>query len=119
MSNLTLKKISTKPYLFGIEKHHISEEDFYFDNDHFYAINKELQKAIFNLCDISEIKKTSITINNRRIWQITIKPTSDKEVVFKFAHNFSLWNRNFPLFYNKVKKKNPKVLQSKWSIWTR
>ena len=113
-----LKKISKTPFLLGIEKTFISKEEFYFDDKNFYAINKDLKKVAFKLCDISEIKKTEIKLNNRYIWQVKIKQANDKKEIFKFAHNYTLWNKNFALFYKKVKKLNPQVLKSKWSLWT-
>ena len=79
---------------------------------------KDLKIVAFKLCDISEIKKTEIKLNNRYIWQVKIKQANDKKEIFKFAHNYTLWNKNFALFYKKVKKLNPQVLKSKWSLWT-
>lgn len=113
-----LKKISTRPFLFGLEKKLISDDEFYFDDENFYAINKESQKAIFKLTDITEVSKTAIQINNRTLWQVKIKQSNDKEITLKFAHNYTVWNKNFYLFYEKVKAINPTVIKSKWSLWT-
>jgi hypothetical protein len=112
-----LNKISTKPFLFGLEKNMVSENEFYFDNDNFYAINNDNQSVKFSLKDITEISKTSFQINNSRIWQVKIH-SEHGEVIFKFAHNYTIWNKNFLTFYEKVKKLNPSVIKSKWSIWT-
>lgn len=112
-----LHKISTKPFLFGLEKKIISDHEFYFDHENFYAINANHQTAKFNLKDISEISKTSIQINNSRIWQVKIN-NNNEEVVFKFAHNYTIWNKNFLEFYRKIEKLNPSAIQSKWSIWS-
>lgn len=112
-----LHKISTKPFLFGLENKIISDHEFYFDNKHFYAINKDNQTAKFNLKDITEISKTSVQINNHRIWQVKITHNNE-EMIFKFAHNYTLWNKNFVDFYQKVEQLNPSVIKSKWSIWS-
>lgn len=112
-----LHKISTKPFLFGLENKIISDHEFYFDDANFYAINKDHQTAKFDLKDITEISKTTVQINNSRIWQVKIN-TNNEEVIFKFAHNYTLWNRNFLDFYQKVEKMNPSLIKSKWSIWS-
>ncbi|MCT2562497.1 hypothetical protein [Chryseobacterium herbae] len=112
-----LNKISTKPFLFGLEKNIISDQEFYFDNENFYAVNSHQQTAKFNLKDINEISKTSVQINNSRIWQVKIN-NNGEEIVFKFAHNYTIWNKNFLEFYRKIEKLNPSAIQSKWSIWT-
>ncbi len=113
----SLKKISTKPFLFGIEKYLVSDGEFYFDDANFYAINKDSQKTVYKLTDITELSKTLSPINNRRIWQVKIKTANNREVVFKFAHNYTIWNKNFPLFYKKIKSINPDVVKSKWNLW--
>ncbi|RWW96717.1 hypothetical protein [Flavobacterium cerinum] len=107
-TNFQLKKISTRPFLFGLEKGLISDDEFYFDDENFYAVNKEFQKAIFKLSDITEISKTSIQINNGRLWQVKIKQGTADEITFKFAHNYTIWNKNFYHFYEKIKLINPK-----------
>jgi len=112
-----LNKISTKPFLFGLEKKIISDQEFYFDHEYFYAVNSQQQTAKFNLKDISEISKTSVQINNSRIWQVKIN-NNGEEIVFKFAHNYTIWNKNFLEFYRKIEQLNPSAIQSKWSIWT-
>ncbi|SHE53430.1 hypothetical protein [Chryseobacterium sp. OV279] len=112
-----LNKISTKPFLFGLEKNIISDQEFYFDQEYFYAVNNHQQTAKFNLKDISEISKTSVQINNSRIWQVKINDNGE-EIVFKFAHNYTIWNKNFLEFYRKIQQLNPSAIQSKWNIWT-
>ncbi len=120
--NLNLKKlnkISTRPFLFGLEKKIISNYEFYFDDNNFYAINpKTTKKAVFLLTDITELGTTSIQINNRRIWQVKINQTNGKEIIFRFAHNYTIWNNNFCLFYEKVKTINPAAIKAKWNLWT-
>ena len=117
-SNIQLKKISTRPFLFGLEKKFISDDDLFFDNENLYAINNKNQKATFKLTDITEISKTSWEINNRRLWQIKIKQENDKEIVFKFAHNYTIWNKNFLHFHEKIKSINPNVIKTKWNLWS-
>ena len=111
-----LKKISTKPFLFGLEKKLLSDDEFYFDNANFYAINRQGQAATFRLENITELSRTGVNINNRSIWQVKIN-AENKELVFKFAHNYTLWNKSFRDFYDKIKTLNPSAIKSKWSLW--
>lgn len=111
-----LIKISTKPFLFGLEKKLLSDDEFYYDNENFYAINQDNKTAKFNLKDITELGRTGVNINNRNIWQVKIND-ENKELVFKFAHNYTLWNKSFFDFYEKVKTLNPSSIKSKWSLW--
>lgn len=112
-----LIKISKKPFLFGLEKKIIDDHEFYFDDNYLYAVNSDHKAAKFNLKDITELSKTSVQINNSRIWQIKIN-NNNEEIVFKFAHNYTIWNKNFLTFYNKIKELNPSAIQSKWNVWT-
>lgn len=112
-----LRKISGRLFFFGLEKKVVSADDFYFDNEYLYAFNKNNQNAKFSLKDITELSKTPYEINNSRIWQIKIN-NHGEEVVFNFAHNYSVWNKNFLTFYHKLKEVNPSVMQSKWSLWS-
>ena len=111
-----LKKISSRPFLFGLEGRFISDESFYFDDNNLYisAKNRKAVKVPFD--QITELKKTSITINNVKIWQISVR-IEGKDVVFRFAHNYNIWNNNFKEFYNRLSAKNPAVVKTKWSIW--
>lgn len=105
-----LSKISRKPFLFGLEKKIISEDDFYFDDQYFYIVNKANQTAKFSLNDITELSRTPIKINNSSIWQVKINDKNE-ELIFKFAHNYSIWNKGFLQFYEKVKILNPSAIK--------
>lgn len=111
-----LNKISSRPFLFGLEKKLLSDDEFYFDNENFYAINQDNKTAKFNLKDITELSRTGVNINNRNIWQVKIN-AENQELVFKFAHNYTIWNKSFFDFYEKVEALNPSAIKSKWSIW--
>jgi len=111
-----LNKISSRPFLFGIEKKLLSDDEFYFDNENFYAINQDNKTAKFNLKDIKELSRSGVKINNTNIWQVKIN-AENKELVFKFAHNYTLWNKSFFDFYEKVKTLNPSAIKSEWSLW--
>ena len=109
-------RISQKPFLFGLEKKIISDGEFYFDDENFYVVNDNNETAKFNLNSITELSRTSVRINNSAIWQVKIND-SKGELIFKFAHNYTIWNKNFLLFYEKLKALNPSAIKSKWSLW--
>jgi len=114
-----IRKISSRPFLFGLEDNFVSDEDFYFDDINFYAIdNKQQRKAVFPLTDIIELSKTSITIGNHKVWQVTIHGVDNHKIIFKFTHNYTLWNKDFFKFYKKIEQANPTAIKSKWSLWT-
>lgn len=113
-----LKIISSRPFiLFGFESKLVSEDELYFDQENFYAINNANQKAVYKLTDITELSRTSINIRNQTLWQLKIKVKNDNEITIRFAHNYRVWNKNFVLFYDKLKTINPNVVKSKWSLW--
>jgi len=111
-----LNKISQKPFLFGLEKKIISDGEFYFDDENFYVVNDNNETAKFDLNSITELSRTSVRINNSAIWQVKIND-SKGELIFKFAHNYTIWNKNFLLFYEKLKAINPSSIKSKLSLW--
>lgn len=113
-----LRKISFQPFLFGLENISVSKDDFYFDNENFYVVNKKSEQEVFKLTDITEISETDVKINNRRIWQVKVKQANRKEISFKFAHNYTLWNNHFVLFYEKIKGINPTAVKTEWNIWS-
>lgn len=45
--NKSVKKDINQPLLFGLEKKFISDDELFFDEKHFYAIDKEKKKATF------------------------------------------------------------------------
>ncbi|WP_379962934.1 hypothetical protein [Epilithonimonas sp. UC225_85] len=112
----TLTKISKRTFLFGLEKRFISDNEFYFDNDDLYISNHQNQLARFPFKDISELSRTSIRINNSPIWQLKITGEG-QELVFRFAHNYAIFNKSFQLFYEKLKEVNPASIKSEWSLW--
>jgi hypothetical protein len=113
-----IRKISSRPFLFGLEDNLVSDEDLYFDDINFYAIdNKQQRKAVFPLTDIIELSRTSMAITNHNVWQVIIHGADKHKIVFKFTHNYTLWNKDFVKFYEKIAQINPAAIKSKWSLW--
>ena len=109
-------KISQRPFLFGLENRWISDHEFYFDQNFFYAADKAGTALKYPLTDITELSGTGTVINNNRIWKITLG-TGSESCEYHFAHNFSIWNRNFQNFYTTVKRIRPEAIKSEWSLW--
>ncbi len=111
-----LKKISSRPFLFGLEGRFISDESFYFDDDNLYIIAKNRKTVKVPFEQITELKKTSMSINKIRIRQISVG-IEGAEAMFRFANNYTIWNKNFKEFYTKLSRENPMAVKTKWSYW--
>lgn len=111
-----LRKISKRPFFFGLEKKLISPNEFYFDEQNFYAVNSNGDRAIFALKDIVELSGTSVTISGTRIWKVKIA-SSTGAIEFRLAPNYTIWNKSFKIFYQKVKSINPDAIKTKWTLW--
>ena len=97
----------------------ISSKNYFFNDGKFYTKNKIAQKIIaIPFQDILEVTKTSVVINNIRVWKV-VAIYNNKKVTYKFKHNYSLWNSNFPDFLEELKKINPNVNISKFNLWNK
>ena len=94
----------------------ISDESFYFDDDNIYIIAKNRKAVKVPFTQIAELKKTSMSINKIRIWQISVG-IEGAEAMFRFANNYNIWNKNFKEFYDKLSNKNSIAVKTKWSYW--
>lgn len=110
-------KITSRPVLMGLEKKFINDEELYYDDQNLYALNNIGQIATFKLLQIKELSRTTTQINNSVVWQIILLQADGSEVNFKFTHNYTIWNKNFYHFYQKVKEINPTAIKSKWNLW--
>lgn len=100
----TTKKISMHPLLGCLI---LQNNDYYFDNQYLYEIAKGRITKV-ELTKIIEINKDTISISNRRVWYI--KCELDDEIrIFRFLHNYTLWNNNFVVFLGAVKRCNPQA----------
>ena len=55
-----------------------------------------------------------MSINKIRIWQISVG-IEGAEAMFQFANNYTIWNKNFKEFYDKLSNKNSIAVKTKWS----
>lgn len=93
-----LTRISAPPVLlfFGLENFFLNRSVFYFDENNLYKITRKDPVIQHKLSSIIEARKTSVMINERRVWKIIIKD-SNKQMGYRItSHN------NFNLFLEKI-----------------
>ncbi len=95
----------------------ISKKHYSYNNEVLYILNEYEQKVTaIPFSDITAVTRTTVKIKNRRFWKI-VALYEGNEVAFKFRHNYSLGNNNFPNFLKSLKHVNPTAAISKWNIW--
>ncbi|MCC9074064.1 hypothetical protein LNQ49_20975 [Flavobacterium sp. F-65] len=109
-TNLDLWKLTRisapAPFLFGLEKYIETNSVFYFDKDNLYIIKYDKPVIKHSLSTISEVIKTHLNINERRIWKIIVYE-SGKQIIYKIKDEY--WN--FELFLDKINE-NPNSIVS-------
>lgn len=107
-----LYRLSAPPalYLFGLEKHLFPKQVLYFDANNLYCITSNLPVVQHPIASITEVQRTAVMINERRVWKIFVKD-NDKQMVYKFRTY-----RNLDLFLEKVKE-NPNAIVDDRYIW--
>lgn len=95
----------------------ISKKHYSYNDEVLYILNEYEQKVIaIPFADIKEVRRTAVKIKNRRFWKV-VALHNNEEVTFKFRHNYTFWNNNFPKFLRKLKRVNPDVVTSRWNVW--
>lgn len=107
-----LYRLSAPPiiFLFGLEKYIFPKPVLYFDEKNLYCITLNLPVIQYPLSCITEVKRTIVSINKRRVWQIFIDE-NNKKATYKFQTY-----RNLNLFLEKVKE-NPNAIVDNRYIW--
>jgi hypothetical protein len=106
-----VKRISSQVFTFGMQTKFV---DCYYDEEYLYVV-KSGMTAKFSLESITEIKRTSLSINKCRIWQVKVKDKEGKELMFDFRP-FAMWgNKGFIAFLEKMKTVNRSAIKSEWS----
>ncbi|OOV13240.1 hypothetical protein [Flavobacterium sp. LM4] len=100
-----LYRLSAPPalFLFGLEKRLFPKPVLYFDANNLYSITLNLPVVQHPLSSITEVQRTAVMINEKRVWKIFVKD-NDKQRVYKFRTY-----RNLNLFLEKVKE-NPNAI---------
>lgn len=96
--------------LFGLENNIFQKPVLYFDENNLYSITLNLPVVQHPISSITEVRRTSVMINESRVWKIIIKD-NDTEKNYKFRAY-----RNLNLFLEKVKE-NPNSIVDDRYIW--
>jgi hypothetical protein len=96
--------------LFGFENNIFQKPVLYFDENNLYCITSNLPVVQHPLSSITEVQRTAVMINKRRVWKINIKDNDIHK-----AYKFRVY-RNLDLFLEKVKE-NPNSIVDDRYIW--
>lgn len=97
-------------FFFGLGNYFFPKPVLYFDENNLYCITLNLPVIQHSLGSITEVKRTNIRINERRVWQIFITDNG-RQASYKFRTY-----RNLNLFLEKVKE-NPNAIVDNRYIW--
>ncbi|WP_295556853.1 hypothetical protein [uncultured Stenotrophomonas sp.] len=80
-------------------------EHYFFDTESFYLRRGPVPTAV-PLSQITSVTRTSDKIYGRYVWQVCFSKASGRKCV-TFTNNLTLFNRDFLLFLEAVRKANP------------
>lgn len=80
-------------------------EHYFFDTNSFYMRRGPVPTAV-PLSQITSVTRTSDVIYGRYVWQVCFSKASGRKCV-TFTNNLTLFNRDFLLFLEAVRKANP------------
>ncbi len=89
-------------------------EHYFFDTDTFYLQRGPVPTAV-PLSQITSVTRTSDVIYARYIWQVCFSREAGRRCV-TFTNNLSLFNRDFLLFLEAVRKANPLATVDRASV---
>ncbi len=90
-------------------------EHYFFDAESFY-LRRGLVPAAVPLSQITSVTRTSDRIYGRYVWQICFSKASGRKCV-TFTNNLTLFNRDFLLFLEAVRKANPLATVERASLF--
>ncbi len=82
-----------------------AREHYFFDTDTFYLQRGPVPTAV-PLSQITSVTRTSDMIYERYVWQVCFSKAAVRKSV-TFTNNLTLFNRDFLLFLEAVRKANP------------
>ncbi len=89
-------------------------EHYFFDTESFYLRRGPVPTAV-PLSQITSVTRTSDVIYARYVWQVCFSRASGRKCV-TFTNNLSLFNRDFLLFLEAVRKANPLATVDRVSV---
>ncbi|UUS13411.1 hypothetical protein [Stenotrophomonas maltophilia] len=90
-------------------------EHYFFDTESFYLRRGPVPTAV-PLSQITSVTRTSDVIYARYVWQVCFSRASGRKCV-TFTNNLSLFNRDFLLFLEAVRKANPLATVERASLF--
>lgn len=89
-------------------------EHYFFDTESFYLRRGPVPTAV-PLSQITSVTRTSDVIYSRYVWQVCFSRAPGRKCV-TFTNNLSLFNRDFLLFLEAVRKANPLATVDRASV---
>ncbi|MBN7851717.1 hypothetical protein A7X89_13210 [Stenotrophomonas maltophilia] len=89
-------------------------EHYFFDAASFY-LRRGPVPTVVPLSQITSVTRTSDVIYSRYVWQVCFSRASGRKCV-TFTNNLSLFNRDFLLFLEAVRKANPLATVDRASV---
>lgn len=89
-------------------------EHYFFDAESFYLRRGPVPTAV-PLSQITSVTRTSDRIYGRYVWQVCFSKASGRKCV-TFTNNLTLFNRDFLLFLEAVRKANPLATVDRASV---
>lgn len=89
-------------------------EHYFFDTESFYLRRGPVPTAV-PLSQITSATRTSDRIYGRYVWQVCFSRASGRKCV-TFTNNLTLFNRDFLLFLEAVRKANPLATVDRASV---
>ncbi|HIE1458597.1 TPA: hypothetical protein ACXJST_000509 [Stenotrophomonas maltophilia] len=99
------RRISGKSMTLAMVEGKEDREHYFFDAESFYLRRGPVPTAV-PLSQITSVTRTSDIIYGRYVWQVCFSKASGRKCV-TFTNNLSLFNRDFLLFLESVRKANP------------
>ncbi|MBC9116306.1 hypothetical protein G4Q77_11095 [Stenotrophomonas maltophilia] len=90
-------------------------EHYFFDTEFFYLRRGPVPTAV-PLPQITSVTRTSDRIYGRYVWQVCFSKASGRKCV-TFTNNLTLFNRDFLLFLEAVRKANPLATVDRASLF--
>ncbi|KFF05837.1 hypothetical protein [Flavobacterium reichenbachii] len=107
----TLTRLSAPTtFMWGLEKFLFNISVYYFDDNNLYVIKSKSPVVQHAISTITEMRKTNVMINERRVWKIIIDD-SGKRFTYKIRSY-----RNFNLFLEMVSQ-NPNAIVDERYLW--
>jgi len=87
----------------------------WFDSNSIYIGEKGSQSMVA-ITELESLEKTHNQLNNRYFWRLNYH-YNGQQCHLEFRNNYTLWNRNFKHFHNRLKEINPSAIRTAFHWW--